>query len=415
MIPTLIEVLIVSIFLWLIYSKVDVVAPSQGKTIPNSRMNLIQPKDISIIDKVYVKNGQSVKKGDILVKFMNNIETFENTTMKTKHENLLGTYLALKSFIKYIKTEKKYRIRKDGKLPNKVVDRENIKLWMDMESYKSEKESLMIKIKKIEHEKKMITTEISKKEKLLPYTAFKIEQFKPLVERGLESEIMLKDLEYEFIEQEEDIKIRQAEAEKLEAELDVSKKELEQFKNKSLKESAQLLTDTSNELSTLRPEVQKSNYVLELKSIKASVDGIIYNLKNHAHGKVVQSGEIIMELIPDGSPLEVEAKVLNRDIGFIYLGQKVKVKLDSFKFTKYGYIEGVIINIEKASILDENLGEIYPVIIQLSEDKIKVDDKFVQLIPGMTCTTDIMIGKRRLIEYIISPMIRYKDEALREK
>ena len=122
-----------------------------------------------------------------------------------------------------------------------------------------------------------------------------------------------------------------------------------------------------------------------------------------------------MELIPKDTPLEVEAKVLNRDIGFIQVGQKVKVKLDRFKFTKYGFIEGTIINIEKSSILDENLGEIYPIIIELSTDKMKIDGKYIQLMPGMTCSVDIKIGKRRLIEYIISPMVRYKDEALREK
>jgi len=122
-----------------------------------------------------------------------------------------------------------------------------------------------------------------------------------------------------------------------------------------------------------------------------------------------------MELIPNDVPLEVEAKVLNRDIGFIQIGQKVKVKLDSFKFTKYGYIEGEVTDIEKASILDENLGEIYPIIIQLNTDIMKVDNKYIKLIPGMTCSVDIKIGKRQLIDYIISPMIRYQDEALREK
>ena len=80
-------------------------------------------------------------------------------------------------------------------------------------------------------------------------------------------------------------------------------------------------------------------------------------MNNGTSGRVVQSGEVIMELIPTSSPLEVEAKVLNRDIGFVHVGQEVKVKIDSFKFTKYGYIEGVVTNIAKSSILDEKLGE----------------------------------------------------------
>jgi HlyD family type I secretion membrane fusion protein len=151
------------------------------------------------------------------------------------------------------------------------------------------------------------------------------------------------------------------------------------------------------------------------KSIYATEDGYIFNLNNSTSGRVVQSGEVIMELIPLSSPLEVEAKVLNRDIGFVSLGQKVNVKIDSFKFTKYGYIEGTVTNIEKSSTLDEKLGEIYRVMIELDSDKMKIDNQYIKLIPGMTCVVDIKIGTRRLMEYIISPMIRYKDEALREK
>jgi len=79
-----------------------------------------------------------------------------------------------------------------------------------------------------------------------------------------------------------------------------------------------------------------------------------------------------MELIPASSPLEVEAKVLNKDIGFVHLGQEVKVKIDSFKFTKYGYMEDVVTNIAKSSILDEKLGEIYPILIELKKDIINM-------------------------------------------
>lgn len=105
-----------------------------------------------------------------------------------------------------------------------------------------------------------------------------------------------------------------------------------------------------------------------------------------------------------------------------------KKYLDSSIFSKVSYqdlkvemtpnqliVEGSVTQIEKASVLDENLGEMYPVIVQLETDQMKIDDQMVKLMPGMTCSVDIKIGKRRLIDYIISPMIRYQDEALREK
>lgn len=415
MIPTFIGILVVMIILWLIISQIDVIAPAQGKTIPNSRMVLIQPKDISIIDKIYVKNGQSVKKGDLLVEFKDKIENFEKNSVNAKYKNLIAEKLFLDNYISYIKTKKINKITSNKELPLEILTMVNFKLNTNILSYENDTLSFQMKIQKINYEKKMVESELAKQQKLLPYTKHNLDQLKELVLKGYESEMSLQDMEKEYIKENENIKIKIAEKNKLQAQLNISQKELEQFKNNTLKDLLKRQNEVSNELTTLEPEVDKSNYILSTKSIKATVDGTIYNLINSNKDKVVQSGEVIMKLIPNNTPLEVEAKVLNKDIGFVNIGQKVKVKLDSFKFTKYGYIEGEVVNIEKASILDEKLGEIYPVIIRLSKDTMKVDNKFIKLIPGMTCSVDIKIGKRRLIDYIISPMIRYKDEALREK
>lgn len=414
LVPMLIGVFFLILILWLTLSQIDVIAPSQGKTIPSSRMVLIQPKEVSVIEKIDVKNGQNVKKGDLLVEFKNSLELYENNTMKSKYNTLRVKKYFLESYLKYLTIHKSKFIIPEN-MSEELISHIKSKYDTNVSSYDTEVSSLSSKIKKVEYEHKMVQSEIEKQKKLLPFTKYKLEQITKLVKKGLESEMTMKDLEKEYLEQKSDLDIKEDELKKLHTQYEIAQKELLQFKNQTKKDVVEELNNVTEELSSLIPEVNKSDYILESKSIHAPEDGMIYNLNNSTSGRVVQSGEVIMELIPSSSPLEVEAKVLNRDIGFIHLGQKVKVKLDSFKFTKYGFIEGIITNIAKASILDENLGEIYPIIIELKKDKMKIDGNFVKLMPGMTCTVDIKIGKRRLIEYIISPMIRYKDEALREK
>lgn len=415
LVPSLIGSLVIFIILWLTFSQIDVIAPSLGKTIPSSRMILIQAKETSIIEKVYVKNGQNVKKDDLLVEFKNNVENFENNSMKAKYETLLLKKIFLEEMIKYIDTNIKVKEIINPDISESLIKLLNDKLISNISSYDTEIRSLNVKVEKVLYEKRMVETEIKKLTELLPFTQYKLEQMKKLVEKGLEPEISLKDLEEKYIEERSNINIKKDEIKKLSTQYEISEQELMQFKNNTKKELLEEFNKTTDELNTTLPEVNKSNYLLESKYIYASEDGFIYNLNNGTSGRVIQSGEVVMELIPTSSPLEVEAKVLNRDIGFIHIGQEVKVKIDSFKFTKYGYIEGVITNIAKSSVLDEKLGEIYPVLIELKTDTMKIDNKHIKLMPGMTCSVDIKIGKRRLIEYIISPMIRYKDEAMREQ
>ena len=122
-----------------------------------------------------------------------------------------------------------------------------------------------------------------------------------------------------------------------------------------------------------------------------------------------------MSIVPEKSPLEVEAKVLNQDVGFIEAGQTVSVKLDSFNFTKYGKLNGTIRRIASGGVEDPQLGMVYPTIIELINQKITVGDKVFSLKPGMTVTIDIKTGHRKIADYILEPFLRYSDEALRER
>ena len=110
-----------------------------------------------------------------------------------------------------------------------------------------------------------------------------------------------------------------------------------------------------------------------------------------------------------------KGELLNQDIGFIRLGQEVQVKLDSFNFTKYGSIGGIVTHIESASVADEQYGDIYPIIVELASGSIILGEESFALKPGMTATVAINTNERRLIEYIFAPFFRWKLEAMRER
>jgi hemolysin D len=132
-------------------------------------------------------------------------------------------------------------------------------------------------------------------------------------------------------------------------------------------------------------------------------------------GGVVTTKDVLMRIVPAGGALEAEAVVLNQDIGVVEVGQPVEIKLETFPFTRYGLIEGEVKQVWRDAIPDEKKGLVYKAEVRLKQDKILVGDKWVPLAPGMATQVEIKTGERRLIQFFLSPFLRYRDEALRER
>jgi hemolysin D len=122
-----------------------------------------------------------------------------------------------------------------------------------------------------------------------------------------------------------------------------------------------------------------------------------------------------MVIVPDNQPVEVEAFLENKDVGFVRAGQPVTVKVETFTFTKYGTVDGEVISISSDAIEDEKKGLIYSSRIRLKNDHLIVNGKKVSLSPGMSVTAEVKTDQRRVIEYFLSPLQQYANESLRER
>lgn len=122
-----------------------------------------------------------------------------------------------------------------------------------------------------------------------------------------------------------------------------------------------------------------------------------------------------MEIVPEDEVLIVEAWLPNQDIGFVREGQEAEIKIHTFPFTKYGVIDAEVLNISTDAIADEKLGLIYKVKLKMATNTLWVDEREVRLIPGMAVTAEVQTGYRRIIEYVSAPLLRYKQESVRER
>ena len=123
----------------------------------------------------------------------------------------------------------------------------------------------------------------------------------------------------------------------------------------------------------------------------------------------------LLTIVPENAPLEVEAMLANKDIGFVSVGHTAKVKVDAFPFTRYGALSGEINSISADAVEVQNVGWLYATRVTLDSLKLQVEGKDVAVSPGMSVTVEIKTGKRRLVEYVLSPLLRYRDESVRER
>ena len=147
----------------------------------------------------------------------------------------------------------------------------------------------------------------------------------------------------------------------------------------------------------------------------APISGVIQQLAVHTVGGVVTPAQELMRVVPQDDRLEVEAWIQNKDIGFVEEGDAVEVKVDAFPFTKYGTVPGTLDELSNDAISDKELGAVYAAQVALAAASIQVEDKHLDLSAGMTVTVEVKTGERRIIEYLLSPLLRYRQESIRER
>ncbi len=196
------------------------------------------------------------------------------------------------------------------------------------------------------------------------------------------------------------------------------------------------LTKAEQKAAGLGQDVVKAQERTRLQLLTAPVDGVVQQLVVHTVGGVVTPAQALAVVVPVESRLEIEAMVSNHDVGFVSAGQEAEIKVDTFNFTRYGLLHGRVISVSQdaiarekpadrpssqqpteTSISSEPKGQelVYSARVSLDRTQMPVEDKLVNLSPGMAVTVEIKTGSRRILSYLLSPLARYKQEVLRER
>jgi hemolysin D len=260
-----------------------------------------------------------------------------------------------------------------------------------------------------------IAAEIDKLKGTLPLLRKRVSAHRELAKLDFAPKLNVLELEEELVRQKQDLAA--AEARQIQASATVAGTKrarvqaAEEFRGDRLAE----LAEAEQRLAQLDQELIKMERLRGLQSLASPVDGVVQQLSIHTIGGVVTEAQQLMVIVPESSRLEIEATLLNKDIGFVQAGQQVAIKLETFPFTRYGTIDGEVLHVSSDAVQHEQLGLVYLARIAMSRATMEADGKTVYLTPGMAATAEVKTGKRRVIEYLLSPVLRYGDESLEER
>ncbi len=238
-----------------------------------------------------------------------------------------------------------------------------------------------------------------------------------------------------LVEQQEELgvqKSRQQEAEAAVAAIRETRNQAEAEYRHALSDD---LAKAEQKASGLAQDLIKAEQRTRLQVLTAPVDGMVQQLAVHTIGGVVTPAQSLLVVVPSDSRLEIEAMVSNSDIGFVHAGQEAEIKVDTFNFTRYGLLHGEVVSVSQDAIIrdqqdrgndrrpgsptdsSEPKGQelSYSARISLDRSRMQIDDRMVNLSPGMAVTVEIKTGSRMILSYLLSPLLRYRQESLRER
>ncbi len=396
--------------IWMSFTEVNEMSVSRGEVVPAGYIYNIQHLEGGVVSGVSVHDGDSVQKGDLLVRFSLPAIQSEYGRLASRQANLKLSLARLHAI--EMKREPEFGLLGD-KYP---------------ELSKKQMESYHAQIANFTNEQAVIDSQISQKkselarqknqikaqEKELELLAQQVQMRRQLVDKFIvsQSELLAKKSDYAAAES----RYKSTKDGVVTARLalkETQKKKLEaqslQIKNLKLEAS-----DVVARLAELDDDLISEGDKLERLSVRAPISGIVQGLSITGINEIVKAGATILQVVPVNDDLIVEARVLPDEIGYIQKNQTAEVKIDSYDSSRFGSITGVVKQLSPSTYLDEKANPYYRVKIELDQSYVGTNPGQMKVIPGMTVTVNIITGSKTIMEYLIKPVSRGFSSAFKE-
>jgi hemolysin D len=416
---------------WAIFGTVDIVAVAPGKIIPTGGTKIIQPFESGVVSAIHVHDGQSVRAGELLIEL-------DPTMTEAERDHLKSDLISAKLDLARLRAALSGNPTEDFRPPEgaspALIEINRQFLLSQVAEYQGKLAALDRQLKQKEAERDTIAAAITKIETTIPVLTQRVDIRKYLYDKDLGSKLNYLTEYQDLVGQQQEVLVQRSRYQEAEAAVAALGETRAQTAAEYRRIRFEELTKAEQKAAGLAQDVIKAEQRTKLQALTAPVDGVVQQLAVHTVGGVVGPGQVLLAVVPLDSHLEIEAMVSNRDIGFVHAGQGAEIKIDTFNFTRYGLIHGEVLSLSKDAITrdksqdksndkgtentsSEPKGQElnYAARVSLERTQMQVEDKLVNLTPGMAVTVEIKTGSRKIIGYLFSPVVQYNQEMFRER
>ena len=410
---------------WTCWGTIDIVASAPGKIVPSGRTKVVQPFETGVVRSIRVQDGQTVKAGDVLIEL-------DPTVNAADRDHLQSDLLAEQLNI--------VRLRAAFAGGDDPLSDFTAPADAHPSLVATQRQLLLNQVAEYRAKVAALARQQAQKEAEHATTAAAIQQRvdirKTLMDKELGSKLSYFEILQLLLEQQEELGVQRSHRQEAEAAIAAIRETRRQAEAEYRRTVADDLAKAEQKANGLAQDLIKAEQKTRLQQLTAPVDGVVQQLAIHSVGGVVTPAQTLLIVVPTDSRLEIEAMVSNRDIGFVRQGQEAEIKIDTFNFTRYGLLHGQVLTVSPDAVIrdrqqdrpkDRPLGtqndtsepngqELnYSARISLDRTQMQIEDRMVNLSPGMAVTVEIKTGSRTILNYLLSPLLRYRQETLREQ
>ncbi len=431
--PRAIIATIVTAFLlaiaWASIGMIDMVAIAPGKIISADRAKVIQPAETAVVKRLLVRDGQQVKAGEPLIELeaaatatAAETERLRDALSAARLES--ARYDALAQAAQGTRAHATLstpspRLRGEGwgegPATKARIANEQRTLQTQYQEHRARLASLDAEITKRQAELASAKELANKLSQTAPIAKRRAEDYKDLVKQNFMSQHGYLEKHQTSIEQERDHAYQEARVKELMAAIEETRTRRHSQTAEFERMAVGSKTDADKKAAQLEQELIKAQTREKQQLLTSPVDGTVQQLAIHTIGGVVTPAQALMVIAPSDYSAEVESVLENKDVGFVKVGQKVEVKVETFPFTRYGTLIGTVSFVSNDAVNDEKKGPVFQARVKLDRGTLKVGERDVNMTPGMAVTAEIATGQRRLITFFLDPLRKTTTESLRER